>query len=105
MSHGEHDTVYVKDYACRSFSVATLRAMIEVVLENMPAGWFPSNVQFAVSRVLPNVYHYKSAIKDFSLQSVAGCWVGDKIVDLSDLCQHRFACSLRRYRKADKGCA
>ena len=52
VSHEEHDTVYVKDYACRSFSVATLRAMIEVVLENMPAGRLPSKVQFAVHESL-----------------------------------------------------
>ena len=30
--------MYVMDWACRSFSYATLRTMIEVVLENMPAG-------------------------------------------------------------------
>ena len=41
MSHAEHDTVYAKDWACRSFSYATLRTMIEVVLENMPAGECP----------------------------------------------------------------
>ena len=41
MSHAEHDTVYAKDWACRSFSYATLRTMIEVVLENMPAGERP----------------------------------------------------------------
>ena len=52
VSHEEHDTVYVKDYACRSFSVATLRAMIEVVLENMPAGRLPSKEQFTVHESL-----------------------------------------------------
>lgn len=41
VSHAEHDTVYAKDWACRSFSYATLRTMIEVVLENMPAGERP----------------------------------------------------------------
>ena len=41
VSHAEHDTVYVMDWACRSFSYSTLRTMIEVVLENMPAGKRP----------------------------------------------------------------
>ena len=101
VSHEEHDTVYVKDYACRSFSVATLRAMIEVVLENMPAGRLPSKEQFAVHEasqlpsvsssnaccaiqisasgylwavrfLLPNVYHCQSAFERISLQSLAG---------------------------------
>ena len=38
MSHEEHDTVYAKDLACRSFSFSTLRTMVEIVLENLPAG-------------------------------------------------------------------
>ena len=38
VSHEEHDTVYARDLACRSFSYATLRAMVEIVLENLPAG-------------------------------------------------------------------
>ena len=38
VSHSEHDTVYVKDLACRSFSYATLRLMCDIILENMPAG-------------------------------------------------------------------
>lgn len=38
VSHDEHDTVYAKDLACRSFSYATLRTMVEIVLENLPAG-------------------------------------------------------------------
>ena len=43
MSHEEHDTVYAKDLACRSFSYATLRAMAEIILENLPAGGSPSH--------------------------------------------------------------
>ena len=38
VSHPEHDTVYVTDPACRSFSHATLKMFIEIVLENMPTG-------------------------------------------------------------------
>ena len=57
MSHEEHDTVYAKDLACRSFSYATLRAMVEIVLENLPAGGFqlyktPASLQFCLSIVL-----------------------------------------------------
>lgn len=38
VAHEEHDTVYVKDPACRSFSYDTLKLFIEIILENMPAG-------------------------------------------------------------------
>ncbi len=38
VAHEEHDTVYVKDPACRSFSYDTLKLFTEIILENMPAG-------------------------------------------------------------------
>lgn len=38
VAHLEHDTVYVKDPACRSFSLDTLKLFIEIILENMPTG-------------------------------------------------------------------
>ena len=38
VAHPEHDTVYVKDPACRSFSYDTLKLFIEIILENMPTG-------------------------------------------------------------------
>ncbi|CAL8464659.1 g4194 [Coccomyxa elongata] len=39
VAHEEHDTVYVKDPACRSFSYDTLKLFVEIILENMPAGF------------------------------------------------------------------
>jgi hypothetical protein len=41
VSHVEHDTVYVTDPACRSFSKNTLKNFIQIVVENMPAGAWP----------------------------------------------------------------
>ena len=38
VSHPEHDTVYVKDPACRSFSHVTLQTFIQIILDNMPTG-------------------------------------------------------------------
>ena len=43
VAHEEHDTVYVKDPACRSFSHDTLKLFVEIILENMPAGAAPSS--------------------------------------------------------------
>ena len=43
VSHPEHDVVYVKDPACRSFSYKTLQTFIQIVVENMPAGAAPSH--------------------------------------------------------------
>lgn len=38
VAHSEHDMVYVKDPACRSFSYDTLKLFTEIILENMPTG-------------------------------------------------------------------
>ncbi|KAK9904717.1 hypothetical protein WJX75_001194 [Coccomyxa subellipsoidea] len=39
VAHSEHDMVYVKDPACRSFSYDTLKLFTEIILENMPTGF------------------------------------------------------------------
>ena len=67
MSHDEHDTVYAKDLACRSFSYATLRAMIEIVLENLPAGGCLDHA----SRCLPANLHLSTASTFLSRSALA----------------------------------